>query len=269
MEELIAQLNALATELLGAATEISDNLNDRSPAALSRATALLGKLCSGLTKTHELLARSDSPLAYLVRRVAGSKLADALDRAQEFLDEHAEALLKLKLPKKKVDQVIKDLKELVTGPGPENLEHAQTILDKPANLDLAMAPPATYKEEILNELAAFRDLVCGLSTVGELAGTILSPPVLKAVAEGVAGVAVVVVDVTGAAAVAPSDITGWVLVKAVKSTWSGVKMIRKSVNVLRDAWGNLQSARMRSAIPPADRGRFQLPPNKPGDAPKK
>ena len=222
--ELIDQLHTAAQELFHHASELGDSLD--SPSALPRAQELLKTLCETLKKVHGLLGEPNSPLHWLVERVSGTALADTLGRTKQFLEEHRKTLVDLKVPPKLLDEVIGNLSVQVKGAGPENLATPQGIIAK----------------DVLAAVAECRDAVCPLSQITEFAQDVLTPAVLKHVVNAVAGTALIVVDVTAAAATAPHDWTGWVLLKAIKSTASGVSRIRDAVGPLKEAvkrWGSL------------------------------
>ena len=96
---------------------------------------------------------------------------------------------------------------------------------------------------MLSTIAEFRDLVCEIAHDPNLGAILASPQLLGAIVSGMIGVAVVIVDVTGAAAVAPHDWTGWTLVKAVKSVWSGVSRIRRAVGTIRETLVSIKKSR--------------------------
>lgn len=259
MDDLIGYLHKLASEMLEQANELGADLDVPPPGWLEKAQTALDKLCSTLTNLHEALERPSSPLLELVRRVDGVRLSEGFDRVKQFLDEHQSAIQALGVDSERAKRIVEGLKELVTGDGTENIETPQTVKQRPTNGTEESSSRTVYAEEVIESLAEFRDLVCYLSKAAEFAGDVLTPQVLKAVAEGTAGVALIVVDVTGAVTVAPHDLTGWVLVKAVKSTVSGFKMAKKATGVLRDAYDRLvhlrNLANLRRHIPP---GGFHL-----------
>jgi hypothetical protein len=238
--ELIDQLHKAAQELFQHASELGDSLD--SPSALPRAQELLKTLCDTLEKVHGFLGEPNSPLHWLVERVSGTALADTLGRTKQFLEEHRKTLIDLKVPPKLIDQVIGNLSVQVEGAGPENLATPQGIVAK----------------DVLAAVAECRDAVCALSRITEFAEDVLTPEVLKHVVDAVAGTALVIVDVTTAAATAPHDWTGWVLLKAIKSTASGVSRIRRAVGPLKDAvsrWTSLiKQKKLRKDPKPRLRG---------------
>lgn len=270
MDDLIEYLHKLASEMLEQANELGADLDVPPPGWLERAQTALDKLCSTLTRLHEALERPGSPLLELVRRVDGARLSEGFDRVKQFLDEHQGVIQALGVNPERAKRIIEGLKELVTGDGTENIETPQTIKRRPTNGTEESSSRTVYAEEIFESLAEFSELVCSLSKAAEFAGDVLTPQVLKAVAEGTSGVALVVVDVTGAVTVAPHDMTGWVLVKAVKSTVSGFKMVRKATGVLKDAYHRLVHLRnlaiLRGHAPP---GGFHLRTDDPPPGRKK
>lgn len=247
VDEILRELNELASDLLKDSEAIDGYLKkgtEGAVKALEQIKALLNRLCKALTKIHKLLTGSPkrSPLEELVRRVGASQHSDTPAKLKRFLREHRTSIQRLGVSPAIVNRLIDALEEEVDGIGPNGLANPQTL----------------ESASVLGTIREFRDLVCKIAQSPNLDALIKAPGMLRAVVTGVGGTALIVVDVTGAAMVAPHDWTGWTLVKAVKSVWAGVTMVRKAIKTLNEIWDSInpgptaaeRRARMRVEYPP-------------------
>jgi hypothetical protein len=80
MDDLINQINELATAILKYAEEFDQAIDqaDRTPAGVERLRNLLQLLCGAVRRTFELLSHERSPLASLVHRLDGTRIADTV-----------------------------------------------------------------------------------------------------------------------------------------------------------------------------------------------
>jgi len=222
----IAALDSKARELLELAHDLDANLNSLPiETLLPRIDAFLSKSCAALGEIEEIFKGSGSPLDELVRRIDGAIVAAAASRLDEFLGDHAQMLKRLGVSQETIDKTLDLLKATMT-----------------SDPDLALEQPATLKEgpddnrleEALKELSEFRKFVCELQASTHRLKEILDLRPIKACIQGVTGVCLVVVDTTGALTV--PDPTAWVYVKAVKSVWSGFKMMRKAFSAAKESF---------------------------------
>lgn len=228
IDDIIVGLHKVASELLTSATELDSKIAANQITDLSGAQRLLSTICTKLEQVHKLLGDAESPLAELVRNVDGGVLAAPLHRLGKFLDQHRAILHSLGLDGPLLDRTMTSIEAHVTKTNSDvQLNQPQSIEAKP----------------VLQIIDEFRSLVCELSRLTDFADQVLNAAALVAVVDGVIGVAMVVVDVTGAATAGVHDPTLWVLVKAVKSTWSGVSRVRESVIRLKEAVSRLRNLR--------------------------
>ncbi|MBX3027866.1 hypothetical protein KF840_23480 [bacterium] len=209
----VEELHRIAVELLRNGEELQNILDRKdSPGLLERIPSLLSALCETVSRLHELLGDPNSPLADVVRRAAGIQYS-AVGHLERFLTEHSNTLKSLGISPVFVDRVRDVLREQVDARGEHDLENPE-ILDP----------------EVVEIVRDFSTLVCEVSRIPEV-----TREMLEGVAEGVIGTALVVVDITSAATVAPHDFTGWTLVKVIKSVWSGTTKIRRAIGRLKEA----------------------------------
>lgn len=247
MADLIDDLNHLAAELINAAEELElvAELATRPAEMATLLAETLRRQCEVLGSVHKLLAGTGSPLHELVRIVGGTTVSASIDRVGQFLEEHRDALRHL-------------------GARPESVERAIHILRDETRGD-AFARPLTFAKDdaegVLQTIAELRDVVCQLASAADVVSEVLTPDALRAAAEGLVGVATVIVDATTAAAAMTGTAIepisfGWVIFRSVRSVWSGTSRVRKALGTLREAAGRIVSIRNLRAIrrlKPSDR----------------
>jgi hypothetical protein len=231
IDPILQALNKLAAELLEKAEALSGPIENTAEAA-EKIRAVLDGACDALSTVHKLLSGSGSPLPEIERRMGGTLHAAPLVRLREFLDEHRDAIRAVTLNSRRVEGTIDRLLALLN----EDVDRGgQHELDK-GELWEGSGP-------VLGTIAEFRDLVCEVAHDPNLGAILASPQLPSAIVSGMIGTAVVIVDVTGAAAVAPHDWTGWTLVRAVKSVWSGISRIRPAVSTIRETLVSIKKSR--------------------------
>lgn len=224
MDDIIKELNKLALEILETAEVFDKPLKDTTE-ALERLETALKKLCAALERICTLLEKAKSPLRWLVNKADQVAYSVPLRTVVQFLREHRKAIEAVCGKGKFTKRVMDALDGEVRAGGSNQL-------DKPQDIDL---------DRVLDPLREFRNLICEIAHSAGLKALIAAPEMLKAIVSGTAGVALVVLDITTAAAVAPHDLTGWVIFKAVKSVWSGVTKVRKAIGKLKDGWASIKA----------------------------
>lgn len=230
MEDWIFELNELAKKLLANASDLDDELDkfaNGSPSTefVGEVKDKLGSMCNALTEVGEILSQQDGPLGRLIQKLDGAKVcADAAGNLKRFLDSHEKMLRNIGVPKEMIDELLGQLAKQLKG-GYPNIEEPQTITNKDGN---------DFKKQ-LDEL---RKLICEIHKNAELFNDVWNPEILRVCVKGVMGACLIVVDITGA--LAAPDFTGFVLVKAVKSTWSGYRMVTNAVEKIRGLWDGLK-----------------------------
>lgn len=222
MDELIDAINKLATELLQAAQDLDAQLGEANPNH-EVLKDLLHRICDVLTKIVESLEQEPSPLRRLVRMLDGTLAAQTFDRLAGYIADHRAALVRLRVPDQLIERVVASLHD--------QAEDGENALDRPQTLRL---------DDAIAPLKSLRDLVCGIANAADIAKILATPALLKQIVGATLGAATIVVDVTSAVAASSMDPIGWVLVKAVKSVWAGVIMVRSAI---REIKGMLKSLR--------------------------
>lgn len=273
MDEIIETLHHAAEELLEWAEELNGYVGKgtHDAATLARVSQLLGSMCTNLGKVHDALAKNesrpdanDSPFDLMVKRVLGSRYSQASTELERFVREHRKTFERLKVPAAVIDRVIDALEVEMKPGGASDVEKPQGVEAWGADgVTQGGANPAHPKSPVVAIIREFRDLVCEISKVSDVAALLATSDLVGGIVQGVAGTALIVVDVTTVAAVAPHDISGWVLLKGVKSVMSGVSMVRKGLGRLREAWGsfrNRQAAaeKQKGLRDEAQKSRFRL-----------
>ena len=228
----IAALDSKARELLELANDLEESL-DALPTEtlLPKIDAFLSKACAALGEVELIFNGNDSPLDELVRRIDGAVVAAASSRLNEFLNDHAQMLKRIGVSQKTIDKTLQLLESTMKSDSDLSLDHPATLERDSDDKRLALA---------LEELHEFRKFVCALQASTQQLREVLDVRPIKACVQGVAGVCLVVVDTTGALTV--PDPTAWVYVKAVKSVWSGFKLMRKAFEAAKDSFHSWQSA---------------------------
>ena len=213
MDHWIDILNEAAKELLENAHDLEKAINQASqnPKALKKH---LERICKTLSKVIDQLEKKNSLLRKLVNKLGGTRVSHGRDKLEKYLEDHRKAFEKLRIPPKLIDDIIASLRG--------EAERGDNALDQPQTLDV---------NDVIQPLKVLRDLVCEIASDIELA--LSAPELIEQVVKGVIGAATVVVDVTGAMSAGPHDPTGWVLVKAVKSVWGGVRMVGRATSEIK------------------------------------
>lgn len=221
MHDIITELNGLARELLEGAKELSGTIDatEKGANVQTRLTESLRSICESLGKVHDLLSDPRGPLERLDRFVAGAEVADPLRRLNEFLKEHRRAFSVLGVSDTQIKSIEKYLEDTCNTGGTHDLTKSET-------LDV---------RDVLESVASLKELICTLSRAANIAELLTTPHLLRAAADGAVGTAIIVVDVTGAAAAIPYDFSMWTVVKAVKSVCTGGSMVKDSLGRLREA----------------------------------
>jgi hypothetical protein len=243
---LLEELNRLALELLENAEAMQQYVEKTEDLTkgIDQIQKWLEGFCRTLGRVVGLLTHPESPLPLLVQQAGGISVIDDLGRLQVFLDDHRVVLTRLGVPAGAVDKAIDALKEAVSPGGEADLKK-----------------PQTFDADILGTLTEFKDLVCEIAHSTLLKGAAETRELLLGVISGVIGTALVVVDVTTAAAALPHGGLGfWVGFKLVKSVWSGVNKVRKAIGTIKDKWASIKQRAISA------KGHGQLP--KPGDGQK-
>jgi hypothetical protein len=224
LDDFIAALHEIASKLLEHAEAIDSQLGNGAPDQGVIGDSL-ESICEALGKAVALLEVPGSPLDTLVAAVGNARVSLPMATLAHYIADHRQALEKLGISKRTIEKVVAELEALANV--------GETALDSPQTLT---------REHVLDPLRQLRDWICEMAKLADIAQLLTTPAVLKMAAKGVMGAAVVVVDITGAAAAAPTDPFGWVLFKAVKSVWAGARMVRSAVAEGRTAWGRLKDA---------------------------
>ena len=239
MEDLIAALHDKIAELLEQAQDLDAALQNapQSESTVEKVADLLKRVCNALSETLKMLNDPQSPLHVLARRLENTPLGALPQTLGKFLEEHRQFLEKIvRLPGPTVDKIIDYLKD--------ETEARYTDVDVFDSADL------------IKTLESFRDLVCEISGYAHDLAFVWDPQLIKPIVKGVIGTCMAVGDVTGAI-IAHQDPTGWVLVKAIKSTVSGVRTVKKSINAIKErlpGWlSKVKQGRMQRNNPPPPR----------------
>ena len=237
--DLIQLLHEVVTELLKSAEELDGILEKEgdtpSVEAVKRVGALLKTMCEALSRAHEILSRASSPLQVVVDRInyLEMKVSAASGDLATFLSEH------------------RDFIQKSTGVSPAMLKTVIDALDNQCKQSGSKLdePHAFDSNGVLGALESLRDITCQISQVADDLQLIWDPDLLRSVVKGVIGSCVIVTDVTAAAS-AP-DVTGFVLLKAIKSTVAGTSMVVNAVKDVRSRWTEwrLRVARRRNPPP--------------------
>ena len=177
-----------------------------------------------LDEVLKILAGVDSPLSELERRVDGVKLAAEQSELKRFLISHEKLIRSLVVPQHAVSEALRLLKQEIEDGG-------STAIDNPETLDSA---------ELLDALKELKDFVCRFSGNVSLLRKVWRPGLVLVCVDGVIGACLIVIDITGALAV--PHLTAFVLVKAVKSTWSGCRLIKRVIKEGEGMWASWKTA---------------------------
>ena len=228
MDDLIEALIKAAKELFEQAEALEGVLDDGTSSIDSRKIALietLRSICASLGIVHTNLTDERGPLFKLIRRIDGIEIGDALRRVERFFEEHEEAIERIGVCPESAKKAVRRMRARVERKGWKRFFRPETL----------------DAEGAVGALADLRDLVCKLSQMADVYELLATPKLLKGVVEGATGAAIVVVDVTGAVtAFSNALFSEWVLFKAVKSIWTGTKMVRNAVQCVTDAIDTLK-----------------------------
>lgn len=207
-------------ELLQTATELEGILDDADKkvqkARIKEARKFLNELCTSLKKVVAALEGKSSPL--------GKFFADARDvppekdkqKAKElltaFLDNHEKHLTKA--PKWAVDR----LRDVLEDFAAETIEYGAKVED--------------LKRDLLKNIKLFQEQTCKCAEVASQIEDMLSPKLLRAIVMGARGVVTVGIDITTVVKTAPVGLL--LIYHAVKSTWTGSRMVYKATIDIKD-----------------------------------
>lgn len=236
---ILVLLNQYAEKLLDAATKISDQLELGPEQVISSSKRqellkVLKVLCADLGEVSKLLALEGSPLSDLVRRESGVETCAPLSRIEEFISSHKIVLSIFGLKDPLLEQTLDTLRVIVDHGGDVPFDEAQ---------------PPIKANSVRDAIDQFRDVVCKIANAGEVANDFIQmTDTLRTIVNGVVGVALVVVDITGATTVGLHDLTFQVVFHAVRSTLSGVSMVKKATGKLKEMWDSFSAQRVRKNL---------------------
>ena len=252
MEDWIYDLDTWARELLADAKDLDEKLNEIGKAAkpnieqLGNIEKLLGTLCKNLTNVAEVLRQPTGPLTSLIEKLDGAKVStDAPGALVRFLTSHERMLIRIGVPTKAIDALLQQLKSHMSN-SLDRLEAPQTITPNDGS-------------EFIEQVKSLSKLICEIHSNAELFNKAFDFELLKECVHGVIGTCLIVVDITGA--LTAPHVTVFVLVKAVKSTWSGYRMVKRSVGIIKDKWQSFKGT--ISTLVQQDAIRTNFPPSKP------
>lgn len=241
MDDLLDKLNKSAQQLLEGAKELDAEIGGADQ-DIEAAKNRLRKLCKVLSRVISQLKKRGSLLHRLDCMIDGTSVNRSLDRLSDYLRDHRATLIRLQVPKALIERVVTILSNEASS--------GNNALDKPQTLTV---------EAALEPLQQLRDVVCEIANAAEFASIVSTPGILKQVAAGCIGAAVIVLDITAAIAAAPTDPIGWVLLKAVKSVWGGGSMVRGAVSELRGILNTIRNAQQRATTEEIQRRLGQGP----------
>ncbi len=228
LEDLLFELHEKASELLDYASGLKDAVQNApqlpSDEIVARVETLLKQSCLALRRVVEIVQhKTDSPLSELTKRIDGTLLSRDQSDLKLFLTTHEKLIRHLGVSTEAVDRAM----ALLRG----ELESGESRLDRPETLN---------PEAIIEALETLRDFVCELSAQASLFKKVWPRDLLLECANGVIGGCLIIVDITGA--LTAPHVTAFVFFKAVKSTWSGYRLVKKAVARGKDLWQSWKAA---------------------------
>lgn len=219
MEDWIELLNEYAATLLNNADELNELIEEQVSEVIKQEDIphfkeIFGNMCNALTLIVGILDGENAPLPRLIKELSGIDLPAHKVDLEDFLKSHHEMLMKIGAPPRLIKQLLDMMSQ-------ESIETPQTVTQENGE---------NFKREI-NEL---RNIICSMHQNVEKIDNALNLEVARACVKGTMGASLIVVDVTGAFMV--PDMTGFVLYKAVKSTWTGYRWVVDGVKRLRKSW---------------------------------
>ena len=198
---------------------IDDAEKQANKAHIEATRKFLADLCKSMAKVVAALEGKSSPLATFLgqaKDITGEKdKAKAEKQLEEFLDKHEKQFNSA--PK----WVVERLRSVLEKFAAETIEYGARVED--------------LRNDLLKNTRQFKEQVCLWAVTAQKVQDMLKPKLLRAIVLGMRGIATVGIDLVTVVKTAP---VGLVLIyHAVRSTYTGSRMIHKAVLIIRDEGG--------------------------------